>query len=145
MQCKKVFWGVKSSTQHISSISNGSAIPLRLQGQSSKNGTGRVEVFYNGKWGQICNDSWDLDDARVVCRELGYKYALRILQNDEVRNGRGPVWLDQVACSGNERNLTTCSHRGWGNKICRNGKPAGVECSFTGELILSLITNNMKL
>ena len=69
---------------------------------------------------------------------VGYKYALRILQNDEVLNGPGPVWLNQVACSGSERNLTMCSHSEWGKKVCRSGKPAGVECSFTGELVLSV-------
>jgi hypothetical protein len=110
------------------------ALPLRLQGQSSGNGTGRVEVLYNGKWGNICDDSfWDLDDARVVCRQLGYKYAVRTLQDGEVPYGPGPTWLHKVACRGSERNLTSCLHSGFGKKYCT--KAAGVECSFTGKVI----------
>ncbi|XP_028407304.1 deleted in malignant brain tumors 1 protein-like [Dendronephthya gigantea] len=110
-----------------------SAMPvfLRLQGPLSTNGTGRVEVFYHGHWGTICNYGWDLRDARVVCRQLGYKDAVRTLRRTTFPKGSGDIWLSHVACSGKEQNITSCTHRVWGDHYCSHSQDAGVECSTT--------------
>ena len=108
---------------------------LRLQGPLSAIGTGRVEVFHNGQWGTICDDGWDIRDARVACRQLGYVDAARALQGGSVPNGTGQIWLDDVACTGREISLKSCSHKGWGIHNCGHSGDAGMECSSGGKII----------
>ncbi|XP_028395739.1 deleted in malignant brain tumors 1 protein-like [Dendronephthya gigantea] len=103
-------------------------VSIQLKGPSSSNGVGRVEVFYNGKWGTICNDLWDIKDAQVVCRQLGYQKALAALSGNRISSGSGQIWLENVRCSGNEQNLASCSHKGWGVHDCDHSEDAGVKC-----------------
>ena len=44
---------------------------LRLAGGSVVNG-GRVEICYQNQWGTICDDNWDIFEAKIVCSQLGY-------------------------------------------------------------------------
>ena len=111
---------------------------LRLQGPSSENGAGRVEVFYHGYWGTICDYSWDLRDARVVCHQLGYLDAVKTLQRNEFPSGSGQVWLANIYCTGKEHNITSCSHTSWGVYPCSHRYDAGVECSTTGQYLIEM-------
>ncbi|XP_028418899.1 deleted in malignant brain tumors 1 protein-like, partial [Dendronephthya gigantea] len=119
--------GVECSTKDFST----KPVLVRLQGPLSANGTGRVEILYHGYWGTICDRDWDMRDARVVCRQLGYADVVRTLQRHQVPSGSGEIWLSYVACTGEEKNISDCSHNGWGNHYCSHHNDAGVECSST--------------
>ena len=55
---------------------SGELLPIRLVGGNTSM-EGRVEVRVNGTWGTICDDYWDVREAQVVCRQLGYATAVQ--------------------------------------------------------------------
>ena len=65
---------------------------VRLVGGNSE-GEGRVEVFYHGEWGTVCDDHWSEIDANTVCIELGFAHALSSPGFSTFGEGSGQVCL----------------------------------------------------
>ena len=87
---------------------------------------GRVEIYHNSIWGTVCDDYFDLIDANVVCRQLGFLSANRIAYYG---SGTGQIWLDDIHCNGYESSLSSCPHIGWGLHNCGHNEDIGVACN----------------
>ncbi|VDI69984.1 galectin-3-binding protein, partial [Mytilus galloprovincialis] len=87
----------------------------------------RLEIYYNGVWGTVCDDGFDDNDARVVCRQLGFGNGISL--GNAVDDGSGTIWLDDMGCTGSESKLKYCSHAGWGIENCDHAEDVGVLCN----------------
>ena len=101
---------------------------------------GRVEVYYSGEWGTVCDDSWSINDANVACHQLGFGYALAANCCAAFGQGSGSILLDDLTCTGSESSLASCPHRGVGTHNCGHGEDAGVVCSH-GEYMHTLLND----
>ncbi|KAL8173917.1 UNVERIFIED_CONTAM: Lysyl oxidase 2 [Gekko kuhli] len=104
-------------------------IQLRLAGNKRKHNEGRIEVFYNGEWGTVCDDDFSIHSANVVCRQLGYVEAVSWIPSSKYGKGEGRIWLDNVYCTGKETSLAMCTSNGWGVSDCKHTEDVSVVCS----------------
>ena len=84
---------------------NSTEFSVRLEGGLSSS-QGTVELFINGQWASICGDKhkWNLAVADIVCRHLGFKFA--ILASTEHQDGRGISY--QLYCPNTATVLHQC-------------------------------------
>ncbi|XP_064557626.1 antigen WC1.1-like [Zonotrichia leucophrys gambelii] len=99
--------------------------------------SGRVEMWHQGSWGTICDDTWDVADASVVCRQLGCGSAVSALSEAAFGEGTGPIWLEKVHCKGTELSLWDCPAKPLFGKNCDHKEDAAVNCSGVTETTAS--------
>ena len=113
---------------------------VRLVGDKHVEYRGRVEVLYNGAWGRICDYSWSLHEANVVCRQLGYNDAVLAAYNEVFDKKAGVIGVTSVQCEGNEASITGCTILGveWG-VVSSCSSDVGVMCTPPGEKVKTVI------
>ena len=90
---------------------------------------GRVEINVGGVWGTVYGDyRWDINEAQVVCRMLNLSAATAAPRYAAFGEGRGPIWLGYVRCTGNENSLLDCTYDGLGYANYGHNYDAGVIC-----------------
>uniref|UniRef100_A0A8C2KZD4 SRCR domain-containing protein n=1 Tax=Cyprinus carpio TaxID=7962 RepID=A0A8C2KZD4_CYPCA len=115
-----------SNCSVLSEVKCGNAV-VRLEGGGHRCG-GRVEVW-RGSWGTVCDDGWDMEEAHVVCAQLGCGYAVSVSgQGEPYGQGTGLIHMDELNCTGKERSLWECPAITNGHD-CGHKEDAGVVCS----------------
>ena len=90
--------------------------------------SGRLEIFHDGQWGTVCDDYFGAADVAVACRQLGYTKGT-INHENIYPFGTGPIWLDDVACTGSEFALSECRHRAYGANNCFHYEDMEITCA----------------
>ena len=102
-------------------------VPVRLAGVDGVNYAGRVEVFYQRKWNKICRYKWDINDVKVVCRQLGFQSAIAAFLRVDTKDETISFAMSEVACTGQESVLASCMRQD-GEKWCASKIGAHALC-----------------
>jgi len=91
---------------------------------------GEIEVYYGGQWDRVCNADWDINDAEVVCHELGFSGATSAEYSRATPGQSATVILDGALCVGTESHLLDCPRIVSLSNVTENclGNYAGVTC-----------------
>ena len=112
------------------------SVPVRLGGTESTESEGYIEVLgIDGQWGGVCDNGFDIHDAHVICKMLGYPTAIEALANGAAADlyGTAPSGtnfvLDNLGCTGKESSVFHCLVTDEVTEICGASQIAGVKCA----------------
>lgn len=96
---------------------------------------GNVEVYANGQWRPVCDNLWDVKDAEVVCRQLGFSAVERPRRESYFGSPLSTAIMNNFECIGDEESLLDCNYNDAVENMCGSENTAGVVCKHTeGEI-----------
>ena len=109
---------------------------MRLGGNGSSATEGYVQAFNvsSGLWGNVCDNSFGIIDAHVVCKMLGFPTAIAALGNSAADDLYGTpsgsdFVLSNLDCTGSETTIFQCRLTGEEDEKCLASEIAGVKCA----------------
>ena len=84
-------------------------------------------VFYKGQ--PLCDDQWGMDEAKLVCKELGYGRGKNFTVNSHFGSVKGP--LKEVTCEIDAEHFSNCTFTN--QQVCLGEEAAGVICETADE------------
>jgi len=116
---------------------------LRLVGNRPTALEGRVEVYHSGARVTVCDQTFDVREATVVCRELGLGAAVKAVKRAAYGRGYGRVWTNIRNCTGRENSIHDCFlvKRSF-SSLCYHGNDVGVVCA--GPLMKQITNQYVK-
>ncbi|KAF7992731.1 hypothetical protein HCN44_005075 [Aphidius gifuensis] len=122
-----------NSTKNIFDNSNNN-IPIRLLGGNKTNYEGRLQVKIGEKWGTVCNYGWTINNAALVCHQLGL-----VLDPDDWNFERSDIpdagknediIISNVRCTDDDIDITKCKLEFFDEfeNSCSHDNDVGVRC-----------------
>lgn len=134
---------------------------VRLAGSSTPN-KGRVEICINTVWASVCSSNFHLEEANVVCGQLGYlrtgvfsekinvfiqllfhHHAGSVIRGSAYYGQGSGTVVSHFSCRGNENYLYNCSNYPRYGASCSHHQDIGIDCEGTVYVLLMPYTNDM--
>ena len=106
-------------------------LEVQLVGGSVPN-EGRLKVYLNGAWATVNGDGFDMTDANVVCRSLGYGDARNYVTTPDFGRGTGSILMDEVGCQGTEDSIFDCTYNLQHESSDTHDNDVGITCRGRG-------------
>jgi hypothetical protein len=101
----------------------------------------RLETFFAGRWGTVCDRGFDPNNAGIICKALGFSAGRgkflagfsgegsKVSGYSSTSTGAGTIWLSGVQCLGGEGDIGDCKHAPWGvAHLCTHRNDVGICC-----------------
>ena len=101
-----------------------------------------MQILRGQEWGAIGTSQWDIQDADVICRQLGFLIAESATLGDNFSSTHPapPIHIDAVECTGDEWSLSSCLYTlvsDQGEEL--TGRPrAGVKCAGELDMLINI-------